>query len=293
MKVQNLNVDFFKLWLNCKLEKLQEIERLCSAIMDVLEIPEKPFWDGIRKEGADNSPHARKKHPRTKGIVQEGVFGEMFDKIYRGERVIEYTNWREWLDINKGGTFIKRIFYKEDSDDLDAELQHDIAENPLWLQATFFYDTKLDAFSTIRHDCGILLKLLKSNPVIHTEKDFDEIEDAVSCFIQGAFTLIGFHDKEIAEKLQKLEEEKRKRIQSYKNGPGAASAVTGKWTVDAAKTVLDDICGGISGYDALPRGEKTRIVRKIAEALHNPRYAEVPSERNVYILLDKIRNKQN
>lgn len=37
-------IPFFDLWLNSKIEKLREIEHLCSAIMNVLEIAEKPSW---------------------------------------------------------------------------------------------------------------------------------------------------------------------------------------------------------------------------------------------------------
>jgi len=42
MKKKMENIDFFELWLNRKIEKMQQIEQLCSAIMDVFEIPPKP-----------------------------------------------------------------------------------------------------------------------------------------------------------------------------------------------------------------------------------------------------------
>ena len=36
-------IPFFNVLLNYKIEKLREIEHLCSAIMNVLEIAEKPY----------------------------------------------------------------------------------------------------------------------------------------------------------------------------------------------------------------------------------------------------------
>jgi len=198
MKEQNHDVDFVKMWLNCKIEKLQEIESLCSAIMDVLEIPEippKPSSSGIRRGVTANSDHAVEKLSRAEFIDLEDIFSKMFDKIQRGEKLIEYTDWRQWYEFERSGGFaVNRLFYKT-SDTLDDELRQDISENPLWIEIPP-YGMGLDSFSAIRHDCEIVSELLKIDDMTFCKKDFDAIEHTVNGFIQGVFMLIGFHEKE-------------------------------------------------------------------------------------------------
>ena len=296
MKKKMENIDFFELWLNRKIEKMQQIEQLCSAIMDVLEIPPKPSGDFIGDKAVDDD-FKEIEHYGTNGIKWKEMFSEMFYKMQRGEKVVEYKDWRKWYEFERtGGMAVNRLFYNETSDNLDTELQKDIAENPLWIE-TPPYGASLDSFRAIRQDCEILSNFLKIDDTIFDEKDFGAIEHTVNGFIQGVFTLIGVHDQElqdkqseIKEKLLYYEDRDRQRKQAYIDGPGAMSKEQGELSVQKAKDILEEV-GGIAGYDTLPHGRKTPIINKIAKAL-NPR-AEAPSTRNVNKLLNKIRNEQN
>lgn len=87
------------------------------------------------------------------------------------------------------------------------------------------------------------------------------------------------------------------RRNSSHRGPGACSKEIGDISVKKAKDILKEI-GGIAAYDTLPHGHKTPIIDKIANALYNPKNPkapEVPSERNVFHILNRIRkeSKQN
>lgn len=89
----------------------------------------------------------------------------------------------------------------------------------------------------------------------------------------------------LAETVQREE----KRRDAYRTGPGARSREEGELALQRAKGILFKI-GGIAGYDALPRGEKTPIINQIAKAINPNR--EIPSTRNVNNLLKKLRNEE-
>jgi len=103
----------------------------------------------------------------------------------------------------------------------------------------------------------------------------DDIPNDVKCHIQA-----------LSATTKELQDKDTQRKETYKNGPGAASAEAGEWNAKAAKKVLDDNCGGIAGYDALPHGQKKPICEKIGEAI------KAKDERNVYNILNKLRKKQ-
>jgi hypothetical protein len=275
-------IPFFNVWLNYKIEKLREIEHLCSAIMNVLEIAEKPTWPSwdclIGKELSTTG----QKHSPTEAIYWERIF----EKLEKGEKFneIEYKDFRHWYRMNRDvGTFMMRLFYKDKS----ADLAKESFDHPLWIQIPPYSDD-VDSFRSIRNDCKMLSQLLESvDASAHDEQDFKAIEDTVNGVIQGAFTLIGIHEKEhkITAKVREYEAEAQKRKKAYENGPGASSAIAGGWSIKAAEPILDT-CGGIAGYDALPYGDKKAIRTKIENAIKDP------DGRNVYNILKKIRNKE-
>ena len=82
-----------------------------------------------------------------------------------------------------------------------------------------------------------------------------------------------------------LHKEQTKRKNAYIHGPGQASRDRGDGNVKIARQVLKQ-CGGIRGYDKLLRGEKKDIRIEIQDECD---YSE---ERNVYIILKKIRDLQ-
>jgi len=196
-KGQTCNANFFNRWLNYKIEKLQKIERLCSAIMDALQIAEKPSWDGIRAKGTGNGDwRAGKKYCSDKSIY----YGNIFDKLKRGENIAEYTDFRQWYKMTYGsGGAVERLFYK--GGDLDKEGYY----HPLWIPIPP-YGENIDSFQTIRDDCRMLSQLLESVDAAHDEQDFMAIEDTVNGVIQGVFMLIGIHEQEhkITPKLKAL-----------------------------------------------------------------------------------------
>ena len=203
-KGQTCNANFFNRWLNYKIEKLREIERLCSAIMDVLQIAEKPSWYGIRAKETGKGDCTEKKHSPAKGID----WGNIFDKKERGEKVVEYTDFRQWYAmILEAGPAFMRVFYKND------DLVKDDLDHPLWIQIPFPYGDNIDSFQTIRDDCKMLSQLLESKDTAYDEQDFKGIENTVNSFIQYAFTLIGIHDKEyqITPKLREYEMQEQER----------------------------------------------------------------------------------
>jgi antirestriction protein len=221
------------------------------------------------------------KHSPTEAIYWEGIF----EKLEKGERFndIEYKDFRHWYGMNReSGTFMMRLFYKDKSVDLAKES----FDHPLWIQIPPYSDD-IDSFRSIRNDCKMLSQLFESvDASAHDEQDFKAIEDTVNGVIQGAFTLIGIHEQEhkITEKLHEYEAQAQKRKQAYKEGPGAASAIAGGWTIEAAEQILNT-CGGIAGYDALPYGDKKAIRTKIEKVIKDP------DGRNVYNILKKIRSK--
>ena len=271
-------VHFFNLWLNYKIEKLREIEHLCSAIMNILEIAEDPSngitWDGIIEGETVNRDYASKIHPSLKGID----WGKYFDKLRRGEKIVEYTDFRHWYGMEReGGTSVTLFFHTGDPNDIDIN-------NPRWIQT--YYGKNLGSFQAIRDDCKMLSQLLESDDAAYDEQDFKAIDDTVNGFIQSTFTLIGIHEQEhqITAKLREYEVKEQKRKQAYKEGPGTASAIAGGWSIKTAERILNT-CGGIAGYDALPHGSKQTIRTKIEQAIKDP------DGRNVYNILKKIRNK--
>ena len=275
-------IPFFDLWLNSKIEKLREIEHLCSAIMNVLEIAEKPSWPSWDCLIGKKLSTARQKHSPTEAIYWEGVF----EKLKTGEKLdeCEYKDFWHWYGVNReGGTWMTQLFYKGNPGNPSKEdLDH-----PLWIQF-LPYNDGIDSFQFIRDDCKMLSQLLESvDALAHNEQDFRAIENTVNCVIQGAFTLIGIHEQEhkITAKLREYEAKAQKRKKAYVEGPGAASTIAGQWTVKAAEKILDT-CGGIAGYDALPYGDKKAIRTKIESAIKDP------DGRNVYNILKKIRNKK-
>jgi hypothetical protein len=160
-----------------------------------------------------------------------------------------------------------RLFYKDKSVDLAKES----FDHPLWIQIPPYSDD-IDSFRSIRNDCKMLSQLFESvDASAHDEQDFKAIEDTVNGVIQGAFTLIGIHEQEhkITAKVREYEAEAQKRKKAYEEGPGAASAIAGGWTIKAAERILDT-CGGISGYYALPYGDKKAIRTKIESAIKDP-----------------------
>lgn len=300
-KGKTSNVNFFNLWLNYKIEKLREIEHQCSVIMRVLNIAEKPSNDvaWCDTEGLtdncdipyrkppelkwDDNSHSWKvwddKSQSWKGIEwkkgrKQIDWGKVFDKLKRGEKTV-YRGFRHWHSINRWGTPLQFIFPQEDHD------KKDDFSKP-WIKA--YYGDSLDSFQTIRDDCNLLSKLLKAGD--YDERDFKDIEDTVNGVIQGAFTLIGTHDKKhgIEAKLREYEAQAQKRKKAYEEGPGTASAIAGGWSIKAAEKILKT-CGGIAGYDALPHGSKQPIRDEIENAIKDP------DGRNVYNILKKIRNK--
>lgn len=158
-------------------------------------------------------------------------------------------------------------------------------DNPGWIQN--YYGGNLGSFQAIRDDCKMLSQLLESADAVYDEQDFKAIDDTVSDIIQSTFILIGTHEQEhqLTAKLHDYEVQEQKRNKAYKEGPGAASAIAGGWTIKAAERILDT-CGGIVGYYALPYGDKKAIRTKIEGAIKDP------DGRNVYNILKKIRNKE-
>ena len=271
-------VDFLNLWLNHKIEMLREIEHLCSAIMNILEIAEDPSngikWDGIIEGEPANRDYVSKIHPSLKGID----WGKYFDKLRKGEKILEYADFRHWYGMNReGGTSVTLFFHTGDPKDVDIN-------NPRWIQT--YYGENLGSFQAIRDDCKILSRLLESVDAAYDEQDFKAIDNTVNGIIQSIFLLIGIHDQEhqITAKLREYEAQAQKRKKAYEEGPGAASAIAGGWSIKAAEQILNT-CGGIAGYDALPYGDKKTIRTKIENAIKDP------DGRNVYNILKKIRNK--
>jgi hypothetical protein len=227
-KGQTSNANFFTCWLNYKIEKLREIERLCSAIMDVLEIAEVPS-KGIARVDIDegetvNRDYAVIPPPLTDldwgredlWKLRRSDWDKAFDEMVRGEKIV-YVGFRHWYTMNRGGRIRATPFFHEGD-------TNDVGLDSLWMQAhcvdtnhslwiKTHYDENIDSFQTIRDDCMILSQLLESVDAAYDEKDFEAIEDTVNGVIQGAFTLIGTHDREhkITGKLHEYEMQEQER----------------------------------------------------------------------------------
>jgi hypothetical protein len=209
-KGQACNANFFNRWLNYKIEKLREIERLCSAIMNVLEIAEGPS-NGIARLDIVEGETVNRDYAGVPPSLKDIDWGKAFDKLARGEKII-YRGFRHWYAMNReGGTCVRRLFYNGQPGDLDKEgLDH-----PLWIQIPP-YGENIASFQNIRNDCKILSQLLKYVDATYDGQDFKAIEDTVNGVIQGAFTLIGIHDKEhqITAKLREYEVREQERIKA-------------------------------------------------------------------------------
>lgn len=85
-------IPFFNVWLNYKIEKLREIEHLCSAIMNVLEIAEKPSWPSWDCLRGKKLSTTGRKHSPTEAIYWECIF----EKLEKGEKLneFEYKDFR-------------------------------------------------------------------------------------------------------------------------------------------------------------------------------------------------------
>lgn len=234
-KGKNSKVNFFNLWLNHKVEKLREIERLCSAIMRVLNIAEKPSsdvawcdvegltdncdipyrkppelkWDDNSqswKVWNDNSQSFEEIiMPNWKERLKQIDWGEVFDKQKRGEKTV-YGGFRHWHSLHREyGTFMRYVFVPEDDGKADDTHKYPLIRS--------WYHESLDSFQSIRDDCNLLSKLLKAGD--YDEQDFRNIEDTVIDCIEGAFMLIGLYEEKhgIAQKLRDLEAlEKARRV---------------------------------------------------------------------------------
>jgi hypothetical protein len=185
------NSNFINLWRKCKIEKLREIEHLCSAIMDVLQIADDSSEGIPLDELSDGEMGNRKFAYKLHLPVDRIDWAKRFGRLRIGKRIAGYGNEHE------GDTF-KTLFRQDDSG---------------WRQA--FYREDLGSFPAIRNECKMMSQLLQSDMTGYGENGFKAIDGTVTFLVECTFALIGIHEQEhkISEKLQEYEmrEQERKK----------------------------------------------------------------------------------
>ena len=131
------------------------------------------------------------------------------------------------------------------------------------------------SFKIIKDDCDDMMTVLRvflnyneTLTFLLLKNIFERQTEIVSRY----YYMVGYHG-------MKYEIGKR-----YIAGPGAASAQSGRWTLETAEKVLSRY-GGIDVYDKLPHGKKGPVRADIAKAIKDP------DGRNVYNILRKLRNR--
>ncbi len=194
-KGQTSSANFFNIWLSYKIEKLQEIEHLCTAIMDVLQITDDSSdnitLDGLIEGEIGNRKFAAKIHFPIDTID----WVKHFEKFRIGKRIAECKDLRHGHGKEQVGDF-KTLFH-----------QHD----PGWRQTCYGED--LGSFQAIRNDCRMMSQLLRTDVTGCGEMGFKAIDGTVTSLAESTFTLIGIHDKEheITPKLREHEAREQER----------------------------------------------------------------------------------
>ncbi|OPY13240.1 MAG: hypothetical protein A4E66_00844 [Syntrophus sp. PtaB.Bin001] len=129
----------------------------------------------------------------------------------------------------------------------------------------------LSTFQIIRDDCDDLARFLEGVEKL-SPHFLSYLLSEVIYHIESRFHyLMGYHRKKF---------ERGKTTKEF-------NEIAGKWTEDRVEKILDDCCGGIIGYDTLPRGKKKPIRDKIGKSIRDD------DGRNVYKILARLRKKSN
>jgi len=141
---------------------------------------------------------------------------------------------------------------------------------------TYYYDISNPRCLWNFADMCFLIAIMYCNYYAEDEDDFELLK------------VIDFFDTTISKKSHEVIgywKPKLKTRMSYVNSQGQNSLEVGQCTINIAKDVLQK-CGGIKGYDNLPRGKKGKVIDEIAKAV------QFKDDRQVYKILNKLRNNK-